>query len=259
MCGIAGIVGGGNRETLERMINTLQHRGPDDGGVEWFDGHGVGLAHRRLSILDLSPAGHQPMVNERGSRWITYNGEIYNFLEIRSELIAHGHRFTSNTDTEVILAAYDRWGAQCVTRFNGMFAFAIYDVETRELFMARDHLGVKPFYYVQRGSMLAFASEAKALFEIDGVERCVEHDAVLSTLMLLWVPEPKTGFKNVVKLPAGHFATFKDGVLRTTQYWDVPYGDDSAERSEGEYIEELREILERSVRRQMIADVPVGA
>lgn len=259
MCGIAGIVGGGNRETLGRMIATLAHRGPDDGGIEWFDEHRVGLAHRRLSILDLSAAGHQPMANARGTRWISYNGEVYNFLDLREELIGRGYTFHSNTDTEVILAAFDEWGPACVNRFNGMFAFAIYDVDSRELFLARDHLGVKPLYYIQRGEMFAFASGAKALFEIDGVERSVDRDAVLATLMLLWVPEPRTGFKDIRKLEAGHYAIFRDGKLSITQYWDVPFGGDAPERSENEYIEELREILERSVRRQMISDVPVGA
>jgi asparagine synthase (glutamine-hydrolysing) len=259
MCGIAGIVGGATRETLERMIAVLEHRGPDDFGVELFDGHGAGLAHRRLAILDLSSAGHQPMVNHRGTRWITYNGEVFNFLELRQELASAGHRFVSNSDTEVILAAYDEWGPDCVRRFNGMFAFAIYDVESRELFLARDHLGVKPLYYVERGGMLAFASEAKALFEIDGVERRPDRDAIISTLMLLWVPEPKTGFEGITKLEAGHYAVWRDGVLRTTQYWDVPVGETHVERSEEEYLEELRAILERSVRRQMISDVPVGA
>jgi asparagine synthase (glutamine-hydrolysing) len=259
MCGIAGIVGGGTRETLERMNSVIEHRGPDDAGVEWFDGRDCGLAHRRLSILDLSAAGHQPMLNERGTRWLTYNGEVFNFLELRAELAALGHRFRSNSDTEVILAAFDEWGPSCVRRFNGMFAFAIYDTETRELFMARDHLGIKPLYYVRRGSMLAFASEAKALFEIDGVDRRPDRDAIISTLMLLWVPEPKTGFEGVMKLEAGHYATWRDGVFTMTQYWDVPVGESERERSEGEYVEELREILERAVRRQMISDVPVGA
>lgn len=259
MCGIAGIAGGGDSETLRRMIATLDHRGPDDGGLEWFEGHGVGLAHRRLSILDLSAAGHQPMPNARRNRWVTYNGEVFNFLELRAELERHGHRFRSATDTEVILAAYDEWGPDCVRRFNGMFAFAIYDTDTRELFLARDHLGIKPLYYAQRGDVFVFASEAKALFEVDGIERRPDPDAVLSTLLLLWVPEPKTGFAGIAKLEAGHYAVWRDGVLRMTQYWDVPVGEVSTERTENEYVEELREILERAVRRQMIADVPVGA
>src|SRR3954463_9024913 len=167
MCGIAGIIDGGNRETLERMAGVQAHRGPDDQGVQWFAGRSAGLAHRRLSILDLSPAGHQPMANATGRRWITFNGEIYNYRELRAELAQSGHRFNSNSDTEVILAAYDEWGAVCVNRFNGMFAFAIYDEDSGELFIARDHRGSKPLYYPQRGALFASASEAKALFEVE--------------------------------------------------------------------------------------------
>jgi asparagine synthase (glutamine-hydrolysing) len=243
------------------MADIQAHRGPDDRGVQWFAERRCGLAHRRLSILDLSPAGHQPMANARGNRWITFNGEIYNYLELRVELQAKGHRFHSNSDTEVILAAYDEWGSGCVRRFNGMFAFAIYDESTGELFIARDHLGIKPVYYIHRGEMFAFASEAKALFEIDGIERQVNFNAVVSTLMFLWVPEPETGFSGVMKLEAGHHATFRNGRLTIEQYWDVPVHESASmrERSEGEYVEELREILERVIRRQMIADVPVGA
>ncbi|MDB5035977.1 MAG: hypothetical protein JWQ98_3218 [Chlorobi bacterium] len=259
MCGIAGIINGGSPGELERMASVQAHRGPDDHGVRWFPERRAGLAHRRLSILDLSPAGHQPMVNEGGSRWITFNGEIYNYLELRAELESHGHRFLSNTDTEVILAAYDRWGADCVRRFNGMFAFAIYDAPTGDLFIARDHLGIKPLYYIQRGGMLAFASEAKGLFAIDGIERIVEPDAVVSSLLLLWVPEPESGFSGVMKLEPGCHAIFRDGRLAITRYWDIPIQDHGRERSEGEYVEELRELLERAVRQQMIADVPVGA
>lgn len=242
------------------MAGAQAHRGPDDWGVQWFQERCSGLAHRRLSILDLSSAGHQPMVNKGGTRWITFNGEIYNYRELREELAGHGHRFDSTTDTEVILAAYDQWGYECVRRFNGMFAFAIYDAGSGELFIARDHLGIKPLYYVQRGEMLAFASEAKALFEVEGVERQIDPDAVISSLLFLWVPEPKTGFAGVSKLEPGCYAIVRNGSLRIIQYWDIPVHDRPVkERSEEEYVEELREILERVIRRQMIADVPVGA
>ncbi len=261
MCGIAGIINGGDPETLERMAEVQAHRGPDDWGSKWFADRRTGLAHRRLSILDLSSAGHQPMVNSRGTRWITFNGEIYNFQELRAELEGAGHRFLSHTDTEVILAAYDQWGADCLNRFNGMFAFAIYDADSHELFIARDHLGVKPFYYCQRGETLAFASEAKAIFEVHGIEREINFNAVVSSLLFLWVPEPETGFKDVLKLEPGHYGTFRNGELRIVRYWDVPvYDADAAPaRREEDYVEELRELLERAVRRQMIADVPVGA
>ena len=261
MCGIAGIIHGGDRATLERMADRMAHRGPDDHGSEWFGQTGSGLAHRRLSILDLSSAGHQPMVNHGGNRWITFNGEIYNFLELRRELEGRGHRFSSATDTEMILAAFDEWGDDCVKRFNGMFAFAIYEPETDELFMARDHLGIKPLYYWHRGPMFAFASEAKALFEIEEIEKRVDPDAVISSLLFLWVPEPITGFKDIVKLPAGHTARFSRGKLTLREYWDIPVdaSNGSAERSEPELVDELCDILERVVARQMLADVPVGA
>jgi len=261
MCGIAGIVHGGDRETLQRMIDLLSHRGPDDQGLVWFDRRGSGLAHRRLSILDLSSAGHQPMANRSGERWITYNGEIYNYRELRDRLKGLGHRFVSNTDTEVILAAYDEWGPECVRQFNGMFAFAIYDETADTLFIARDHLGVKPLYYLRQGETFAFASESKSLFEIPGVRRSIDFDGVVSTLLYLWIPEPRTAFEGVRKLEPGEYGLLRDGELHITRYWDVPTEPDPAyeTRREEEVIEECREILERAVRRQMIADVPVGA
>lgn len=262
MCGIAGIVNGGDEQTLWRMANVLAHRGPDDAGIQWFPGDRCGMAHRRLAILDLSAAGHQPMANHSGDRWITYNGEVYNFRELRQELKSRGYLFHSSCDTEVILAAYDEWGAECVRRFNGMFAFAIYDTRNRELFMARDHLGIKPFYYVVDGEMFAFASESKALFEVDAIKRQVDPDAVVSTALRLWVPEPSTGHLGVKKLPAGHYATFRDGRLQIREYWDIPVpssNDEVADKTEEEWVEELRHLLEQAIRRQMVADVPVGA
>ncbi len=236
------------------------HRGPDDHGVKWFPERRSGLAHRRLSILDLSPAGHQPMPNRDGKRWITYNGEIYNYQELKRELSGRGHRFVSHCDTEVILAAYDEWGADCVRRFNGMFAFGIYDSQRHELFIVRDHLGVKPLYYTQQRDTFVFASEAKAIFALDGFEKRVDPDAVVSTLLRLWVPEPKTGFEGVWKLPPGHYAFFREGVLTLTEYWDIPMGFDAGpEKAESDYVDELRHLLEQAVTRQMLADVPVGA
>lgn len=262
MCGIAGIVGTGDVRVLERMLQRLAHRGPDDWGIEWFSEHGVGLGHRRLAILDLSPAGHQPMSNARGTRWITYNGEVYNFRELRAELERRGYRFRSRSDTEVILAAYDEWGAECLRYFNGMFAFALYDTERQELFLARDPLGIKPLYYLHRGTTLAFASEAKALFGLPGLTLEPDDEALLSMLILMWVPEPKTGFRGISKLPAGHYAYFRDGQLQVCQYWDVPIPDSEGYllyRHEQEYVEHLQRVLEGAVARQMVSDVPVGA
>ncbi|GBD06361.1 Asparagine synthetase [glutamine-hydrolyzing] 1 [bacterium HR21] len=262
MCGIVGILNGGSPELLERALQLVAHRGPDDWGIQWFPEQCSGLGHRRLAILDLTPAGHQPMVNQRGTRWITYNGELYNFRELRKELEQRGYRFRSQTDTEVVLAAYDEWGAECVRRFNGMFAFGIYDTERRELFLARDHLGIKPLYYGVSGKTFAFASEAKAVLVLLGIDPEPEEDALLSTLLFLWVPEPKSGFRGVWKLPPGHYARVRQGQMWLTEYWDVPLP--GAEgyllyRHEQEYIEQLRLLLERAVARQMIADVPVGA
>src|SRR5258707_5419774 len=174
MCGISGLVNCGDREALERMTSIQSHRGPDDSGVrDWrsTDGSYVGLGSRRLAIIDLSPDGHMPMCNEDRSVWITFNGEIYTFAELRQELSAKGHRFASNTDTEVVIHLYEEEGADCVKRLNGMFAFAICDLRTATptLFLARDHFGVKPFYYFQQGRRLAFASEIKALLEVQEI------------------------------------------------------------------------------------------
>ena len=170
MCGISGVVNCGDRETLARMTHVQAHRGPDDSGLwdrKFPDGSYIGLGSRRLAILDLSPLGHMPMCNEDRTLWITYNGEIYNFAELRRELESKGHRFTSHTDTEVILHLYEQEGPDCVKRLNGIFAFAICDLRsgTPTLFVARDHFGVKPFYYFHDGQRFAFASEIKALLQ----------------------------------------------------------------------------------------------
>ncbi len=175
MCGISGLVNCGDGETLARMTHVQAHRGPDDSGLwerRFPDGSYVGLGSRRLAILDLSPSGHMPMCNEDRSVWITYNGEIYNFAELRDELQSKGHRFVSETDTEVVVHLYEEDGPDCVKRLNGMFAFAICDLRsgTPTLFLARDHFGIKPFYYWYRGGKMAFASEIKALLEVPGIE-----------------------------------------------------------------------------------------
>jgi len=187
------------------------HRGPDDFGI-WDkrlgDGSYIGLGSRRLAILDLSASGHMPMCNEDRSLWITYNGEIYNFAELRQGLESKGHRFASNTDTEVILRLYEDEGPDCVKRFNGMFAFAICDLRsgTPTLFLARDHFGVKPFYYSLQGRRFAFASEIKALLQVPGIDAEVDYKALHQYLTFLWVPDPDTMFRGIHKLPAGHSA-----------------------------------------------------
>ena len=266
MCGISGLANWGDRETLARMTAIQTHRGPNDSGL-WQhrspDGSFFGLGSRRLSILDLSADGHMPMSNEDGTVWITYNGEIYNFQELRRELESKGHSFRSHTDTEVIVHLYEQEGADCVKRLNGMFAFAICDLRSGSptLFMARDHFGIKPFYYCQRGGRLAFASEIKALLEVDGIDAAIDLRALDQYLTFLWVPDPNTMFEGIFKLPAGHYATFRNGELRITQYWDLsfPPADHEFRSSESHLAEEIRQRFRDSVERQMVSDVPLGA
>ncbi len=266
MCGINGLVNCGDGETLARMASVQAHRGPDDSGLwekHFPDGSYVGLGSRRLAILDLSSDGHMPMCNEDRTVWITYNGEIYNFAELRRELIAKGHHFASNTDTEVVIHLYEEEGADCVQRLNGMFAFAICDLRsaTPTLVLARDHFGVKPFYYFQQGCRLAFASEVKALLEVEGIDPELDPESLHQYLTFLWVPDPKTMFRGIYKLPAGHYAIFRDGELTIRQYWDLTFPPASASfpRSEQDLAQEVRERFRHSVERQMVSDVPIGA
>ena len=266
MCGISGVVNCGDRETLARMTHIQAHRGPDDAGL-WErifpDGSYVGLGSRRLAILDLSPDGHMPMCNEDGSVWITYNGEIYNFADLRRELESKGHRFRSHTDTEVILHLYEQEGRDCVCRLNGMFAFAICDLRSAAptLFCARDHFGIKPFYYFHDGKKFAFASEVKALLQVPDIEAELDAEALHRYLTFLWVPDPKTMFRRILKLPAGHYAIFSKGEFTLTQYWDLtfPSNDHVSYRSEKDLVAEVRERFRKSVEAQMISDVPIGA
>ncbi len=266
MCGISGVVNCGDRETLARMTHVQAHRGPDDSGLwehKFPDGSYIGLGSRRLAILDLSPLGHMPMANENRTLWITYNGEIYNFVELRRELEGKGHRFASHTDTEVILHLYEQEGPDCVKRLSGMFAFVICDLRlgTPTLFLARDHFGIKPFYYFHDGDRFAFASELKALLQVPGIAAELDPESLHQYLTFLWVPDPKTMFRRILKLPAGHYAILRGGELKLTQYWDLtfPTADQNYSRSEGDLAEEIRERFRRSVEAQMVSDVPIGA
>lgn len=248
------------------MTRVQAHRGPDDSGVwdrRFPDGSYVGLGSRRLAILDLSPLGHMPMCNENRTIWITYNGEIYNFAGLRAELESKGHRFVSHTDTEVILHLYEEEGPDCVKRLSGMFAFAICDLRagTPTLFIARDHFGIKPFYYFHKGDRFAFASEIKALLHVPGIEAELDPESLHQYLTFLWVPDPRTMFRGIVKLPAGHYGILRNGELEITQYWDLtfPAADESYSGSEQDLAEEVRERFRRSVNAQMVSDVPIGA
>jgi asparagine synthase (glutamine-hydrolysing) len=266
MCGISGLANCGDREVLSRMTHVQAHRGPDDFGLwdrRFPDGSYIGLGSRRLAILDLSADGHMPMCNEDRTVWITYNGEIYNFAELRRELQSEGHHFASNTDTEVVLHLFEQEGEDCVHRLNGMFAFAICDLRRGkpELFLARDHFGIKPFYYAQRGRKLAFASEVKALLHVPEIDAEIDLDSLHQYLTFLWVPDPKTMFRGICKLPAGNCATFRDGELKIRKYWDLsfPRADADFPRSEADLADEVRERFRDSVERQMVSDVPIGA
>jgi len=266
MCGISGVVNCGDAETLARMTLVQTHRGPDDWGVwdrQLPDGGYIGLGSRRLAILDLSAGGHMPMFNEARTVGIVYNGEVYNFGELRQELEGKGHRFRSNTDTEVVLRLYEEMGADCVTRLNGIFAFAICDMRQAAplLFLARDHFGVKPLYYWQEGRRFAFASEIKSLLQVPGISAEIDHQSLHRYLTFLWVPDPDTMFHGICKLPAGHCATLQNGELKISQYWDLTFPDAGHEfaGSEADLAAEVRERFARSVKAQMVSDVPIGA
>lgn len=266
MCGIAGSVNWGDEACVRRMLALTAHRGPDDSGT-WQhaapDGTRTLLGSVRLAILDLSPAGHMPMVSDDGRVALAYNGEVYNFPQLRTELAARGHVFKSGTDTEVVLHMYLEYGVECLGKLNGMFALALCDLRSGRprLLLARDQLGIKPLYYTQRGSKLGFASEVKALLCLPEMRAEMDTKALHQYLTFLWVPDPKTLFEGVRKLEAGHFALFERGQLSIHRYWDLEFPPAGAEppAREEELCEELREIFGRAVRRQMISDVPLGA
>jgi asparagine synthase (glutamine-hydrolysing) len=261
MCGICGVVGRADEQLIKNMLGRIAHRGPDDEGVyiaETSGGQRVGLGHRRLSIIDLSPAGHEPMTDATSRIWLTYNGEIYNFKTLRRELESLGHSFKSNTDAEVIIYAYLEWGRECVEKFNGMFAFAIWDSRDESLFIARDRVGIKPLYYADTPAGFAFASEIKALFVIPGMQRTVDLAALDQFMTFLWTPGPNTAFSGVFKLPPGHYLVYRDGVIELIEYWDLKFDEDDS-LSESEWIERVREQVSRSVSSQLLADVPLGA
>ncbi len=258
MCGICGIFDrSGNaidRATLERMTTVLNHRGPDGSG--YFLNGEIGLGHRRLSIIDVE-GGAQPMFNEDETLQIVFNGEIYNFIELRNELKAFGYTFRTLSDTEVIIYAYEQWGADCVKHFNGMFAFAIWDKRAQELFLARDHLGIKPLYYSLVGSRLLFASEIKALLQIPDCLREIDTDALAELFTFRYVPSPKTLFKNIFKLPPGHLMRATKNDTQINRYWNsVPHF--RKNYREQELIEEYQTLLEDAVRLQLRSDVPLG-
>lgn len=270
MCGICGAVGTFDRGHVESMLARIAHRGPDDQGVYVSDpapnGNAGALGHRRLSIIDLSSAGHQPMTDASERYWLTFNGEIYNYRALREELRSLGHEFVSGSDSETILYAYREWGVECVEHFNGMFAFAIWDAERRELFAARDRLGIKPFYWTMLDGVdggprgFAFASEIKAFLDLPGFDRAFDHEALHQYLTFLWVPDPRTIFSSVKKLRPGHRMIVRAGdpEPQIEEFWDVRFDVDRS-TPEREWGDRLLEGLGRAVDRRLIADVPLGA
>lgn len=259
MCGICGYVGRDDPATIEAMTRRLAHRGPDGEGIKLFPGgearHPVALGHRRLSIIDPSPRGAQPM-SYGGRYWITYNGELYNFRELRADLEREGMKFITGTDTEVVLAMYARYGIDMLNRLNGMFAFALWDVEAQELFMARDRLGIKPLYWAKHDGVLYFASEAKAMLPALPPARLRE-ELVADYLTFLWVPGTDTLFQGIYKLEPGHYARYRAGQLEVCQWWDMTF--EPEERDEKEWAAIVREAVGSAVRRQMVSDVPIGS
>jgi asparagine synthase (glutamine-hydrolysing) len=264
MCGIAGAVGLGiaanpaaSRDLIGRMCGVIAHRGPDDEG-HYVAGE-VAIGMRRLAIIDIA-TGRQPLSNEDGTIWIVFNGEIYNYRELRAELIARGHRFQTRTDTETIIHLYEEEGERCVEKLRGMFTFAIWDERERALLLARDRLGKKPLHYTLAGDTLVFGSEIKSLLQHAGVKREVNLEAISDYLSYGYIPDPATAFKGIHKLPPGHTLTCKDGRVRTRRYWDFNYsGESGPVREESYYVERLRDLLAEAVRVRLESEVPLGA
>jgi len=260
MCGIAGIVnsepGGVEASAIHRMCQTIAHRGPDDEGIFVKDGAGLGV--RRLSVIDLA-AGHQPIFNEDKTIAIVYNGEIYNFRELRAELESRGHQFSTHSDTEVIVHLYEEMGRDCVNKLRGMFAFAIYDTRNRRLLLARDRLGIKPLHYALTGGRFLFGSEIKSLLAVAPELSTLDQRALWNYMYFGYIPDPETAFLSIKKLPPGHVLEFEDGKINIHRYWDLPEYGTHLPRSEEDCIEELEHRLAEAVRIRLIADVPLGA
>ena len=265
MCGICGFVnspaaGPASADLLARMCRTIVHRGPDDEGL--YAAGPAALGNRRLSIIDVA-GGHQPLSNEDGSLWIAYNGEAYNFAEVRDELLGRGHAFATRSDTETMVHAFEEWGEEAVHRFRGMFAFALWDTKSRTLRLVRDRVGIKPLYYaLLPDGTIVFGSELKSLLVHPGVARAIEPRALDLFLTLEYVPAPFTMFRNIHKLPAGHILVWKDGRIAIRRYWDVPPAAEAGaekERPVADIQDELYALLKESVKLRLVSDVPLGA
>lgn len=260
MCGICGYQGTFKTGLVQRMMNLIAHRGPDDSGFFEDPANQVALGHTRLSIIDLRPEGKQPLTNENKTVFLVCNGEIYNYKQLRKELLNKGHIFTSHTDSEILVHLYEQEGTKMLSRLNGIFSFVIYDLKKKELFCARDQLGVKPFYYSIVNNLFAFASELKALLAIPQISKDIDPIAIHNTLTFLWSPGPTTMLKSIRKLEPGFALIVKDAkIKRHWRYYDIPYPADELIYSEAEAIELVQSHLLKAVKKQLMADVPVNA
>lgn len=266
MCGIVGFKTTKNyqrlKESLPKAADDLRHRGPDDSGLFFDEKGGIGFAHRRLSIIDLSSAGHQPMKSDNGDVHLIYNGEIYNFKEIRETLVGYGHTFKSSTDSEVALKAYLQWGIDCLRKFVGMFALAIWDTREQSLFLARDRLGIKPLYYHLKNGTFLFASELKSLMAFSSFERDIDSDAIPLFLHYQYIPSPRTIFQNTYKLLPGHFLIFNNTNISMHDYWKYPdrqRASGNTDMDENLALEKLDELLTTAVSDRLVSDVPLGS
>ncbi len=263
MCGICGIVGANDRDLIAGMARSLEHRGPDDGDVRHFPEAGLDLGHRRLSIIDLSPRGRQPMTNEDGTLWITFNGEIYNFRELKAGLDPERHRFNSDSDTEVILHLYEEHGTGAFARLNGMFAFALYDSRIGRLFLVRDHLGIKPLYFVEAGGAFLFGSEIKAILATGLYSPEIDWQSVNDFFSFLYIPAPGTIYRGISQLPAAHWLEYDlkgRRIVGVERFWDVAeWGAVEDGEDAVDLRAQLRSVMADAVGKQMISDVPLGA
>jgi asparagine synthase (glutamine-hydrolysing) len=263
MCGICGVLNFDGREVgsalLKKMTDSIAHRGPD--GEGWYQSKGLGFGHRRLAIVDLSPLGHQPMVSQDTRYALTYNGEIYNFREIRSELISKGYSFLSQTDSEVVLHAWAEWGQACVLKFNGMFAFAIWDSVQEDLFLVRDRYGIKPLYYAHIGNSIVFGSEQRAINEHPAVKATLDKRALLEYFTFQNIFTDRTFVEDIKILPAGTILSINAQTQKISkhQYWDYHFREPKGKIDSREYKEELDRLLRQAVSRQLLSDVEIGS
>ncbi|MGI9037070.1 MAG: asparagine synthase (glutamine-hydrolyzing), partial [Pyrinomonadaceae bacterium] len=264
MCGIAGLISPNPERRIRAMLDAIEHRGRDDEGVfvsESFGGENLKtcFGHRRLSIIDTSPAGHQPFFSENGRFVLTYNGEIYNYLEIKKELEAKGYKFKTNCDTEVLINAFAEWNTDCLQKLNGMFAFAVWDLREKTLTLARDRAGIKPLYYAKIGKQIIFASEIKAILASGLIKPELDLEGLNQFLTFLWTVAPHTLFKNIFQLLPAHFLVWKSGEIKIDEWWDLNFDAEEKNGDENFWRERVLDAIDKAVRMEMVSDVPLGA